>query len=61
MKPFPTLPTPLEIAAAISHIPTATTTTKYTFVKSRRLKDTRAEGTVKHLPGPILEWYGDFA
>jgi hypothetical protein len=28
MKPFPTLPTPLEIAAAISHIPTATTTTR---------------------------------
>jgi hypothetical protein len=50
----------LEIAAAISHIPTAATTTEYIF-KSRRLRDTRAEGTVKHLPGPLVKWYGDYA
>ena len=54
-------PPPLEIAAAISHIPTASTTTGYIFCKSRRLRDTRAESTVKTPSWTVLEREGDYA
>jgi hypothetical protein len=43
---FPPLPQPLEIAAAISHIPTATTTTGYIYRQVLPVKGYGAEGKV---------------
>jgi hypothetical protein len=43
---FPPFPPPLEIAAAISHIPTATTTTGYIYRQVPPVKGYGAEGKV---------------
>jgi hypothetical protein len=55
MKLLP-FPPPLEIAAAISHIPTASTTTGYICLQVPPVKRYGGEGTVKHLPGQLIEW-----
>jgi hypothetical protein len=51
----------LEIAAAISHIPTASATTGYIFAKPLWSSNTSAENAVKTPSWTVLEREGDFA
>jgi hypothetical protein len=51
----------LEIAAAISHIPTASATTGYIFAKPLWSSNTSAENAVKTPSWTVLEREGDWA